>query len=558
MPATEIYADMAIVRSLCGQCGMGCGVRAMTGMQRNVRIEGDKAHPANAGRLCERAGALTVMTDLDGRMLHPLVDGKPQSWDRSIAHIAKRLAAVQARHGPGSVALHVGGGLLTEDYYVANKLMKGFLGSAHIHAPWRGAIGQVQRAAYGEDVMPAALEDIDRAELILIADPAALLAHPLLLERVQHARATRGTSLVVLGDGDGLETDMRVPVRAGSVGRLLAGWLLHSIDGGLIDADFVARHVTIPDGFRDRLAPGHDLWSVARACGIEPGQVRDFYDAMGAADHCVTLFGETAGADVAAAAINLHLLTGRIGRPGAAPFALPSGANSMGAREVGCHADELAAHGDFSEPVRANIARFWGARQLVEQPGLEGDALLDAMRDGKVRALWSIGTDDGAAEWLRAARSAVPLSIRSTDRAEEAADGWTLCLSSANWIEKDGTVTGLDRLVSRQRRLFDLPGAARPDWWMLTRVAQAMGWGDAFHYEQPADIYREYGRLTAYRNDGTRLLNLRRHAPISNPAYAELTPWRWGEVPFDGGHFPTPDGRARLLPIAGQAEAAIP
>jgi len=183
---------MAIVRSLCGQCGMGCGVRAMTGTDRDLRIEGDKAHPANVGRLCEGADMLTAMADLDGRLLHPQVEGKRATWDNAIALIARRLAAVQARHGPGSVALHVGGGLLTEDYYVANKLMKGFLGSAHIHAPWRGAIGDVQRAAYGEDVMPATLEDIDRADLILIADVPALLAHPLLLERVQDARTTRG------------------------------------------------------------------------------------------------------------------------------------------------------------------------------------------------------------------------------------------------------------------------------------------------------------------------------------------------------------------------------
>ena len=530
----------------------------MTGAQRDLRIEGDKAHPANAGRLCEGADALTAMAGLDGRLLHPLIEGRQASWDKAIAQVARRLAAMQARHGPGSVALHVGGGLLTEDYYVANKLMKGFLGSAHIHAPWRGAIGGVQRAAYGEDVMPAALEDIDRADIILIADPASLLAHPLLLERVRDARATRGTRLVMLGADEGIEADLQLPVRGGSVARLLAGWLLHIIDSGLIDTDFVAAHITLPDRFRERLAPGHDLWSVARACGIEPGEVRDFYDAMGPVDRLVTMFGETAGADVAAAAINVHLLTGRIGRPGASPFALPSGSNGMGAREVSCHVDELAAHGDFAEPMRASVARFWGARQLAERPGLEDDALLDAMRDGHVRALWSIGADDGAADWLRAARAVVPLSIRSTDRVEEAEEDWTILLPSAAWIEKDGTVTGLDRLVSRQRRVFDLPGEARPDWWMLTRVAQAMGWGDAFHYEQPADIYREHGRLTAYRNDGTRLLNLRRHAPISNPAYAELTPWRWGEVPFDGGRFATSDGRARLLPIAGQAEAAIP
>ncbi|MEW6626227.1 MAG: NagC family transcriptional regulator, partial [Pseudomonadota bacterium] len=169
----------------------------------------------------------------------------------------------------------------------------------------------------------------------------------------------------------------------------------------------------------------------------------------------------------------------------------------------------------------------------------------------------SIGEDPAAESWLAQARSLVGLSIRATHRAEAAAQGWTALLPAPVGIEQDGTMTALDRLVSRQRRLFDLPGEARPLWWMLTRMAQAMGWGDAFHYERPADIYREHVRLTAYRNAGDRLLNLKRHAPISNPAYAELTPWRWGEVPFDEGRFPTPDGRARLLPIDPQPDAAM-
>ena len=194
---------------------------------------------------------------------------------------------------------------------------------------------------------------------------------------------------------------------------------------------------------------------------------------------------------------------------------------------------------------------------MAQAPGLEGEALLRAMRDGSVRALISIGEDPAAESWLAQARSLVGLSIRATHRAEAAAQGWTALLPAPVGVEQDGTMTALDRLVSRQRRLFDLPGEARPLWWMLTRIAQAMGWGDAFHYERPADIYREHVRLTAYRNAGDRLLNLKRHAPISNPAYAELTPWRWGEVPFDEGRFPTPDGRARLLPIVPQPDAAM-
>ncbi|MDO7836034.1 molybdopterin-dependent oxidoreductase [Sphingobium sp. HBC34] len=547
---------MAIVRSQCGQCSIGCGIRAITGDERALSIEGDKTHPANAGLLCAKAARLEQSASLDGRLLHPLVDGRRQRWDRAIAQAAQRLAAVVARHGPGSVALHVGDGLLTEDLYVANKLMKGFLGSAHIHAPGAGAAAAIQKAAFGEDIMPAAYEDIDRSEIILLTDAALASSHPVLMERVQAARQDHGAHLIVLGAaGADIAADLHVPVAPGSAARLIAGLLLHCHDGGILDAARVARSIHVPDGFWAGLRPGHDLWSVARACALSAADVRAFYDLWTSRKKAVTLYPDR-DACLAVAVIDLHLATGRIGQPGAAPFVLCARANAMGMREVGCVATQLAAHLDFTPDAVANTARFWGARAMARQSGRSGDALHDAMRAGDIKALWSLGDAPDDRDWLMQARAAVPLSIRSTARSDEQHDGWSLLLPSPVWAERDGTLTGADRLVSRQRRLFDLPGEARPDWWAMTRVAQAMGWGDAFHYERPADIYREHVRLTAYRNDGARLLNLKRHAPISNPAYTELTPWRWGEVPFDDGRFPTDDGRARLLPIMVQAEAA--
>jgi assimilatory nitrate reductase catalytic subunit len=549
---------MAIVRSQCGQCGVGCGIRATTDIDRRVRIEGDRLHPANGGGLCERGLALgdAAMT-LEGRLLQPLVDGRPVGWERAIAQVARRLSAVLTRHGPGSIALHVGGGLLTEDYYVANKAMKGFFGSAHIHTPWRDRTSAAQRAAFGEDVMPAAYEDIDRAAMILLAGDG-IMAHPVLLARVLVAQAAGARLALLAQEKAGIEADLHLKVTPGSAASLLAGALLHGHDKGQHDADFLARSVAVPEGFWDSLRPGHDIWSVARVTGLTPTAIRAFYEEWAATGRVVTLFGGDDPPDLAAAVINLHLASGRIGRPGATPFAMTGAANGMGARETGCVSDSLAAHRDFSSDARTRTTRFWGARLLADGPGLEGEALLGAIRDGQVKALWSIGADPAAEVWLREARSFVPLAIRSTEMLAEQGDGWSVLLPSAAWVEKDGTLTGMDRLVSRQRRLFSLPGEAKPDWWMLTKVAQAMGWHDAFHYERPADIYREHARLTAYGNDGARLLNLRRHASLSNPAYEELTPWRWGEVPFDGGHFPTPDGRARLIPMPGQADAAMP
>lgn len=473
-------------------------------------------------------------------------------WDRAIAYIARRLSTILSRHGPGSVALHVGGGLLTEDYYVANKFLKGFCGSAHIHAPWRGTTAAVQQAAFGEDVMPAAIEDIDRADLILLTAEDVPVTHPVLLDRVAAARE-RGTRLVVIdpdGTAAGLAADLYLPVTAGTGALLFAALLTRCRDVGALDMDFLARAVAVPPGFLEALGPGHDVWSVARICGLSPAKIRAFHDLWLSSTGAVTIFGE---GDVALVTeiLNLHLATGRVGQPGSTPFALPGAANAMGAREVGCIAMDLAAHTGFQAGAQARVARFWGARMLAEGPGLEGDALLEALRAGQVKALWSIGTDAAAMPWLAQARALVDLSIRSTDRLDEQGDGWSLLLPSAAWLEKDGTLTGLDRLICRHRRLLPLAGEARPDWWIVNRVAQAMGWGDAFPFQRAADIFREHVRLTAYGHEGAGLLDLRRHAPISNPAYDELTPWRWGGRPFADGRFPTSDGRARLLPVMG-------
>ena len=219
-------------------------------------------------------------------------------------------------------------------------------------------------------------------------------------------------------------------------------------------------------------------------------------------------------------------------------------------------AEATAAALSDATSLRAEAA---AARADAEVATARGEALLAAMRDGRVKALWSLGDADEERDWIREAKAAAAFSIRSTTQEAEASEGgWSMLLPSPVWVEKDGAVTSADRLVSRHRRMLDLPGAARPDWWAMTRVAQAMRWGDAFHYERPADIYREHARLTAYCNDGERLLNLRRRAPISNPAYDELTPWRWDGAPFADGVFPTETGRARLIPVGDQGRPAIP
>ena len=543
---------MAVVRTLCGQCAVGCGLRAVTGEGRAATLAGDPVHPANGGLLCAGSGAVADMLPLDGRLLDPMIEGRRVGWDRAIGQVARRLGDIIARHGPGSVAMHVSGGLLTEDYYVANKLMKGFIGSAHIDTAWGDADGMAAayRAALGEDVVPGAYEDIDKADLILLIDASTGHRHRVLLDRIQAARAARGARLVLLTSGeaaDDIAVDVRLSVTPGSKAALLNGLLLHCHDSG---AASLEPCLSIAADFWDRMRPRHDLWSVARRCGLPPGEVRGFYDLLSTAPRMLTLYGPAPAkpqeAHMPAAILNLHLAMGWIGKAGAAPIGIAAAPNAMGAREVGCQSDQLAAHRDFSPEALGSTARFWGAAAMATQAGDEGAALADAIGSGRIRALWMLGGLPPAAHPLRALLARVPFTILTTPWAEPDSRDM-VALPSPVWIEKDGTLTGADRLISRQRRLFPLPGAARPDWWIVTQVARAMGWRDAFHYERPAEIYREHARLTAYHNGGERVLNLKRHAPISNPAYDELTPWRWGELPFDEGRFPTPDGRARLV-----------
>ncbi len=563
---------MTVIRTICTGCSVGCGIRATVGEGREARIEGDRMHPANQGRLCPLGAALEQDVGLEERLLHPEIGGRRVTWDKAIGHVARRLGDLIARHGPESIAFHVSGDLPTEDLYVANKLMKGFIGAANIDGDAPAGTADMIAAhirTFGEDVQPASFEDVDRADLIVLIGGTLTESHPVLHQRIMIARSERSSRLVVIGGREESECDLYLPIRPGSEDALMKGLLVFCDRAGVVDQHFVENSVAVSETFWRGVRDGHDLWSVARACGVAPALLKRFYEMFAAQPRTVTLFRPdmadwSRGEDPVQAVLNIHLATGRIGKLGAGPFALVRQANEMGCREVGASATTLAAHMDFAADNVARVRRFWAAPALATGPGVGGSALFDLIREGRIRALWIMGGDPVATrsdgEAVAEALAACPLVIHAHWRADSATGRHAhVRLPAAAWNERDGTLTGADRLVSRQRALFPLAGEARPDWWMLTRVARAMGWRESFPYDRAADIYREHARLSAYQNDAQagreRLFSLRRHASISNPAYDQLTPWRWGEVPFDGGHFPTPDGRARLASAAESERA---
>ena len=557
---------MSAVRTTCAYCGVGCGVLATPTGERTATIAGDPDHPANAGRLCSKGTHLGETIGLDGRLLTPMIGQRRASWDKALDLVARKFRDTIARHGPNSVAFYVSGQLLTEDYYVANKLMKGFIGSANIDTNSRLCMSSAvagHTRAFGEDIVPASYDDLDAADLIVLVGSNTAWCHPIVYQRIQAARAARGTKLVVI-DPRRTETadeaDLHLAIRPGSDVALMHGLLAWCRAAGVVDDAYLARHVAVPDRFWDAFGEGSDLWSTARACDVPPDDLRRFFDLFAATPRTVTLFSQgvnqsLAGTDQVNAIVNLHLATGRIGKPGAAPFSITGQPNAMGGREVGGLASTLAAHMDFAPDNVARVARFWAAPDVAAKPGLKAVDLFRELGHGRIKALWVMATNPAVsmpdAGRVREALAACPFVVVSdviaqTDTSVHA----HVRLPAAAWGEKDGTVTNSDRTISRQRAFLPLPGEAKPDWWIVTQVARRMGWKTAFAYDRPAEIWREHCRLSAYENHGERLFALPGHAALGNAAYDAMAPFRWGGTPFADGRFPTPDGRARLVPVA--------
>ena len=555
---------MSAVRTTCPYCGVGCGIAAMPEGERAVRIAGDQAHPANRGRLCSKGTHLGETVGLGGRLLHPQVRGRNVRWDRALDLVARTFARTIAEHGPDSVAFYVSGQLLTEDYYVANKLMKGFIGSANIDTNSRLCMSSAVAAhvrAFGEDVVPTCYDDIDEAELILLVGSNTAWCHPIVWQRIEAAREKRGARLVVI-DPRRTETaeraDLRLAIRPGSDIALFNGLLAEMMRLGVADADFLERHVEVPEGFWAQVSAEGSLDRVSQTCDLSVSQLCSLFALFAAHPKTVTLFSQGAnqsvqGTDNGNAIINLHLATGRIGRPGMGPFSITGQPNAMGGREVGGLATSLAAHMGFSPEEIDRVRRFWSAPSMPASPGLKAVDMFEAMHSGRIRALWVMATNPAVsmpdAGRVREALARCPFVVTSDVMADTDTGRFAhVRLPALAWGEKDGTVTNSERLISRQRPIFAPPGEAKPDWWIVSEVGRRMGFHEAFDYRSPAAIFSEHARLTAFENDGGRKLDLRDWVGRD---YDGMEPHRWGgDRPFADLSFPTPSRRARLVAVA--------
>ncbi|NWJ24299.1 nitrate reductase [Rhizobium sp. RM] len=562
------------VKTTCPYCGVGCGVVATVSDGGAVSVKGDPEHPANLGRLCSKGSALAETLDLEGRLLYPSVAGRRTGWNEALDLVASRFSQIISEHGPEAVAFYVSGQLLTEDYYLANKLMKGFIGSANIDTNSRLCMSSSvagHRRAFGADTVPGTYEDLELADLVILTGSNLAWCHPVLYQRLAAAKAARPDMKVVVIDPRRTMTvdiaDMHLAVRPDGDVALFAGLLAYLAAGSSVDDVYVGRHTA---GFATAVdtANAYELGEIAEATGLMLPELLHFYELFEATEKVITCYSQgvnqsASGTDKVNAIINCHLATGRIGRPGMGPFSLTGQPNAMGGREVGGLANMLAAHMAIENPQdRDRVQRFWSSPVIAEKPGLKAVDLFQAVRDGRVKALWIMATNPVVsmpdASFVEAAIAQCPFVVVSeimetTDTARHA----HVLLPSLGWGEKDGTVTNSERRISRQRAFLEPAGEARADWWQLAEVGRRMGYEQAFSFSHPAAVFSEHAALSAFENDGQRDFDIGSCDGIDPVSYDRMLPFQWPKAKgsdavekrfFAEGRFFHADGKARFIP----------
>ena len=570
----------------CPYCGVGCGVTATLSEDGFVTaVKGDESHPANLGRLCVKGSALHETVSYENRLTFPSINGVRTSWDDALEHVADKFKSVIAEHGPDSVAFYLSGQLLTEDYYVANKLLKGFIGTANIDTNSRLCMASAvvaHKRAFGGDIVPASYEDLENTDLLVITGSNLAYAHPILYQRVAKAKAENGCKVVVI-DPRRTATcdiaDIHLALKPGTDGYLFNGLLAYLARENKLDLEYIAKNC---DGFEAALAQAQSesqsIAEVAEQCDVDGELLRNYFELFANTEKAITLFSmginqSSSGVDKGNAIINCHLATGKIGKPGAAPFSITGQPNAMGGREVGGLANQLAAHMGFVEHDIDKVERFWQAPNMARREGKKAIDMFEAIHRGEIKAIWVMATNPVVsmpdADRVKEALSKCEMVVVSEcmENSDTAAMADVL-LPASTWSEKHGSVTNSERRVSIQRGLVAPPGEARHDWQIMCDFARKMGFADAFNYAHQVEIFREHAALSGFENHGTRAFDISALSNVSLDDYETLKPFQWplpanereidSRRMFEDGAFFTANKRAKLIPINARMPVDAP
>jgi ferredoxin-nitrate reductase len=565
-------------KTYCPYCGVGCGLTVGVKDNRVVKIQGDPDHPSSQGQLCLKPIYLPDALRTDDRLLYPHLrlhqDAPFQrvTWDQAINTAAFKFRQIIDRHGPDAVAFYGSGQFSTEDYYTVNKLVKGFIGANNFDANSRlcmasAVVGYV--TSLGSDGPPAAYEDIDLADCFFLIGANIAACHPVIFNRLKRRKKTHPETTIIVVDPRQTATaklaDIFLPIQPGTDVALLNAMLHVLLAENLFDQTFIEAHTTNFEVVRQTVEP-YTPAVAARICGIPEASLVAAARAFGRAQGTLSLWSmgvnqSTAGVQKNQAILNLHLATGKIGRPGNGPFSLTGQPNAMGGREAGglCHL--LPGYRLVQNPDhRAEVAQFWGvpADRISPKPGLPAVQMFEAAAQGQVKALWIACTnpmvsmpnlDLVEAALRRAELVVVQDAYHPTDTTAYA----HILLPAAQWSEKEGVMTNSERRITYLPKLVEPPGEALPDWQIFTRFARALGFSIAFPYESAAQVFAEFVQLTQGRlcdYSGVSHARLQREGPLQWPCPEPDHP---GSVRlYTDQQFRTPDGKAKFHAVGHQ------
>jgi assimilatory nitrate reductase catalytic subunit len=595
-------------KSTCPYCGVGCGVVIASSGGQITGVRGDPDHPANFGRLCTKGSTLaltaTAAVTRQTRLLQPMQRAArkaaplPVSWDHALDHAAQKFAQLIADHGPDAVGFYISGQLLTEDYYVFNKLAKGLIGTNNVDTNSRLCMSSAvagYKQTLGADAPPACYDDVNHADCIFIVGSNTAYAHPILFRRIEDAKAAHPAMKIIFCDPRRTDTaeiaDLYLPIQPGTDVALFNGMLHAMLWEGWTDAAYIAAHTS---GFDALKATVRDYTPdmVSQTCGIRKEDLltaaRLFATSQATLSlYCQGLNQSSSGTAKNAALINLHLATGHIGKPGAAPFSLTGQPNAMGGREVGGLANLISGHRDMANAAhRAEVAALWGVADVPAAPGKTAVEMFQAAADGQIKALWIACTNPAQSmpdqsTVRRALQRCELVIVQEAFATPSSCDYADLLLPATTWGEKTGTVTNSERRISRVRPAVPAPGEARHDWAIVVdfarrlerllpgRAADASAAASLFPYP-PEDAQAATEAIWNEHRASTRGRDL----DITGISYAllEAGPLQWpmreGESIgkarlYEDGVFPTPDGRARFSntvyqPVAEPRESRFP
>jgi ferredoxin-nitrate reductase len=565
-------APDAIGTTICPYCGVGCGLKVEMRDGAVSRVRGDTLHAGTRGMLCRKAVYLPQAVNAQDRLAYPWFrEGRLRpfnrvSWEMAMGWAADRFGRIIREHGPDSVGFYISGQLLSEDYYVVNKLAKGFIGTNNVDSNSRLCMSSAVSAyqlALGKDGPPCSYDDIDQSDCFVFIGSNAADCHPVLFKRALARRATCDDAPLIVIDprktATARQADIHLQLRPGTDLPLLYGMLHVAMRDGLLTRDFIDRRTS---GWAETAAVARS-WHLGRAAevtGVAPELIESAARAFGGARAALSFWAmgvnqNTDGVDRSLALINLHLATGQIGRPGAGPFSLTGQPNAMGGREVGGLAALLPGHRLVTDEThRHEMAGHWQIPddRIQAKPGLTAVEMFDALASGSLKAVWIAATNPMVSmpdlETVRAGLERAELVVvQDAYFPTETSEMAHLALPAAQWSEKDGTSTSSERRISYMPALVEPPGRARPDWAIFAELGQRLGYGTAFNFPNAESVFDEYRGCTQGTDmdiTGMSYARLRDEGglqwpcPSSNSAGA---PRLYTDLQFG-----TPDGRARF------------